>query len=183
MALTVGGLSGNNNFAKTIVSGNELEQISREILNAAPVSKPVETIGQNLPKINFNALNRQEVDLKVFGTEASNSQAIRQVAVNRAGFDVNLSQNAISAIESLKANAANLQALDMSNRVNGKIHLPAETATFSDMKAVFAPSNAPQLFAANNLGKDRKGSNPFSLVKTSGKKVNQENKENLNIFA
>lgn len=182
MALTIGGLSGNNNFTKTTISGSELEQISREILNAAPVSQPVQSIGQDLPKINFNALNRQEVDLKVFGTEASNSQAIRQVAVNRAGFDVNLSQNAISAIESLKANAANLQALDMSNKVNGKIHFSAETPSFSDLKSVFAVSNAPQLFAAGNLGKDRKGSNPFSLAKTPGRKVN-ENKDNLNIFA
>ncbi|OGI22982.1 MAG: hypothetical protein A2287_02085 [Candidatus Melainabacteria bacterium RIFOXYA12_FULL_32_12] len=183
MGLTIGGLSSNNVFSKAVISGVELEQISNEILNSAPISKSAQFTEQNLPKLNFNVLNGQETGLKIFGTEASNSQVIKQVAVNRAAYDVNLSESALSAIESLKAKAANLQALDLSNKVNGKIHVPAEAPNFTDVKSIFAVNNAPQLFAADNLGKDRKGSNPFSLIKTSGKKVNKENKDGLNIFA
>lgn len=181
MSLTLSGLNNNyNSNTNSLVSGIELEQISKGILSAAPVVTPA-NLDQDLSKINLNIFKNPEAALKVFGNEANaNTQVIKQIATNRAGFDVNLSENALTAIESLNARAARAQAFDMANRISGKIHVSVEAPDFTNTKNVFSLNNAPQLFETGNLSKDRKGSNPFSLK--TAEKNNKENNKELNLF-
>jgi hypothetical protein len=176
MSLSIGGLSGTN----ALVSGNELEQVSKEIFGAASVGKPAST-AQNVSQINLDRFNAVETGIRIFGDEAnSDTQVARQIANNKAGLDVNLSKNTLAAIESLNAKAANLQMQDVSNRVSGKIHVYNEAPNFADTKSVFAINNATQLFGTDNLENNKKGSNPF-LIKSLKKDDNKEEKLNLSI--
>ena len=166
----------------SLISGTELEQVSNEILSSAPVTQPIKTaemtgLPTSLPKVNLDAF-KQDNGLKVFGLNSSNAETIKQIATNKAGLDVNLSQNALSAIETLRTHAANQQAIDMAARMNGKIYVPAEAPSF-DNKSLFALANAAQFNEIGNLDKDRKGSNPF--VGTNTRKDSKEGKKDLNL--
>lgn len=184
MSLTVNNLNLNryNPIATSndLVSSSELESISRELFAAAPSTQSATQVsfGQNVSKLNkFEANN----GLKLFGADAQlNAQNMEQVAVNKAGYNVNLSDKALTSIENLKAQAAKLQFSSTPKQMDGKVFVP-EFKADADVKSVFAAKNTMETIEIGNMDKDRKGSNPFYVAAQTETK--DDNKESLNIFA
>jgi hypothetical protein len=181
MSLTVNNFNRYNAIATSndLVSSSELESISRELFAAAPSAQPASSVsfGQNVSKLNkFDSNN----GLKLFGAEAQlSTQNLEQVAVNKAGYNVNLSNNALTSIASLNAQAAKLQ-FNAPKQMDGKVFVP-EIKADADVKSVFAASNSLQSVEIGEMNKDRRGSNPFFVP--AQKETQDNNQESLNIFA
>ena len=144
MSMMVGNLNSNMNiFARAgeLVSGSELEQVSQQLLSSAPSVKLAET---ESPKLN---LFKADNGLKVFGAE-SNLDA--QTVKNLSGYNVNLSNTAISAIEALKVQAAKAQAVNMPQVMDGRVYVKPEVSQFNDVKSVFSTSNR-SVASTNNV--------------------------------
>lgn len=144
MSMMVGNLNSNMNIfarASELVSGSELEQVSQQLLAAAPSVKSAETVA---PKLN---LVKADSGLKVFGAE-SNLDA--QTVKNLSGYNVNLSSTALSAIEALKVQAAKAQIVNMPQVMDGKVNVKPEVSQFNDVKSVFSTANR-SVAAANNV--------------------------------
>ncbi|MDD3012968.1 MAG: hypothetical protein PHC34_04625 [Candidatus Gastranaerophilales bacterium] len=187
MSLTVSNFNLYSTIASSndLVSSNEVANISKELLSVAPSTQSASAVanGQNLPKINFNKFDSLNNGLKLFGAEAQlSTQNLEQIATNKAGYNVTLSDKALTSINSLNAQAAKLQASAISRQMDGKVYVNAEVAGFSDLKSVFAASNSPKTFDISNMNKDGRGSNPFFVAKNEDKKQ-EETKESLSIFA
>lgn len=169
----------NANFfaaSSELVNRNEMAQISREILAAAPRAESVTS--QNVSQIGLNNNN----GLRVFGADSNlNAQTVRQIATNNAGLNVNLSQEALTAISNLNAQAAKLQAASRPQNMDGKIFIPNEVKDFSDLKSAFAINNAAQLFGTIELNKDKKGSSGL-FSGFNSRREHQNNQENLSIL-
>lgn len=166
-----------------LVSSDELEKISKEILTLAPSSQPVQSPAQEKvsPQVNFSLFNQPEPAVKVFGINSTiNTETVKQIASNVAGLDVKLSDNAVSAIGALNSKAAALQSINMSNIMDGKIFAANPTQTFSNSTPAASSNNASSFFETGNLSKDGRSSNPFLLK--NPKKENEQKNENVNIF-
>lgn len=153
MSLTVGSLSINsgNFLSRTsgVVSGTELQQVSSEILAQAPTAT-VQKAEHSTPSL----------DLKIFNADSQlTSQTARQIAANQAGFDVSLSEQALSAIETLRTQAAKSQSANLSRNMDGKVFIPFEKAELANIKSVFAYSNPVQLQKTINIFKDNQARN------------------------
>jgi hypothetical protein len=168
--------------ANDLVSGSELENIAREIFSSAPTTQPASVVTNELPKINLNKLESANNSLRVFGPEAQlNAQNLEQIATNKAGYNLNLSDKALTSINALNIQAAKMQTSNISSQMEGKIYVPADTSNYSDLKSVFATSNSPRTFEIGDMNKDRRGSNPFVVITKNEKQ--EEAKKSLNIFA
>jgi|GEM_PF-2892464 len=188
MSLTLSNLNLYNPIANSndLVSASELENISRELLSVAPSTQSASAVAyeQNLPKINLNKLDSTNNGLKLFGPEAQlSAQNLQQIATNKAGYNVTLSEKALTSINSLNAQAAKVQASVVSSQMDGKVYIPAEVASFSDLKSVFAASNSPKPFEIGDMNKDKRGSNPFFVLNSNKGEKQEETKESLSIFA
>jgi hypothetical protein len=186
MSLSVSNLNQFSSIASSndLVSTGELENISKELLSKAPSiqSSNKASTDLNLSKINFNKLESTNNGLKLFGADAQlSAENLQKVAANKAGYNVNLSENAMNSINLLNAQAAKLQTSAYSRQMDGKVNVPSQTYDFSDSKSVFAASNAPTTLEIGNMNKDKRGSNPFSVSLKNDQK--QENTDNINIFA
>lgn len=153
MSLTVGSLSINSaNFlprTSGVVSGAELQQVSSEVLAQAPTAT-----------VQNSQYSTPSLDLKIFNANSNlTSQTARQIAANQAGFDVRLSEQALSAIETLRTQAAKAQSANLSKNMDGKVFIPFEKAELTDIKSVFAYSNPVQLQKTTNIFKDNQSRN------------------------
>jgi len=170
--------------SRDLVSASELETISKELLSVAPSTQSASAVAneQNFSKINFNNLESANNGLKLFGHEAQlNTQNLQQVATNQAGYNVTLSNKALTSINALNTQAARLQTSAISTQMDGKVYVPAEVSNYSDLKSVFATSNSPKTFEIGDMNKDKRGSNPFFVAKEN--KEQEEKRESLSIFA
>lgn len=149
-----------------IVSDAELTNVAKSILSATPK----QILGRTNAANNF--------DVKFF--EAGyDTNALRQVATNKTGYDLNISQNALNNINSLKAQAAQLNVNNLSKVIDGKIHVNSEKADIADLKAAIASLSADvEVFQSGNLDKDRKGSGGFYIPQEEGE---EEQKKGLNL--
>jgi hypothetical protein len=164
-----------NIFAKPaeIVSGSELSKVAQEILSAKSPSQ-----------VSFNKLNPvKTLDISLFGSNASNdTNSIKLAATNTAGYDLQLSQKALSAVNALNSKAANDAVYNIAQLRNGVVHINAEQPNFAETKNTFALPDFTQVFESMNLSKDRKGSSPFYVPqKNTQNKV--EKQEGLNLVA
>lgn len=178
MGLTVGNLNSANFFARAdeLISGSELSQVSKEILSAIPSAESAQT-SQNLPEINLSKFQTVDNGLKVSDL---NAQVVKQIATAQAGYDINLSQQALSAIETLKAQAAKLQVANLPSKMDGKIYIPSEVADLIDVKEVFTPNSPTQLFETASLTKDKRGFG--SLFAGYTRKNPNQKQEGLNLI-
>lgn len=182
MSLNVGGL----NLNSGIVSGAELEKVSREIFSAAPRTSEVQQPKTDL-SVNLNRFQPVDNGINLFekGVDISFT---KQVASTKTGHDVQLSQNAMANIHALNTQAAKAQNSNIHNNIHrhveGKLHLQTDTEFKNlDLKSVFAMSNEPKLFNTMSLDKDRRGSSPFDFTGRHPQENNKEEKESLSIFA
>jgi len=186
MSLMVDNLNMNkvNFFANSngLVSGAELEAITKEILQLAPSTEASQTspLAQNL--FNLNKFTSVDNGLKVFGAESKfDAQAAKAMATNQAGFNIQLSDKAVSALEALKIQAAKVMSIDISKRMEGKVYVTPDNNNVSfDTKNSFFTGDVSRLFESSNLGKDRKGPAPFFIPATQ--KDKKEENERLDLF-
>lgn len=164
-----------NIFAKPAetVSGSELSKVAMDILNAKIPSSPLS-----------GATFGNRVDVSLYGTNASSdSTAIKLAATNTSAYDITLSQQAMSAVSALNAKAATDVVNNIAQFRNGMIHVNVEKPEFTGLKNAFALQNSPQVFETLDLSKDRKGSSPFYVPRDTKKKVDEVEKEGLNLIA
>ena len=141
-----------------IVEDSELTNVAKQILSATP--KRV-----NFGQASFsrsNSVNNLDVKLYAAGYDVN---AVKQAATNQTGYNVNLSQNALSAINSLKAQAAQLQSANLTKLVDGKIHINSEKTGTAALKpsSMFNNSTNVEVFQSANTNKDRKGPGGFYM--------------------
>jgi len=169
----VGGVNLNNPFNTGIVSGAELQQVSKEIFAAASKLAPAAQ-SVNIPQVKNtnNGVNLFTADI----------QTANQVAKARAGVDIQISSTAMNNIQALNAAAAKAQTVNVDKVVEGKIFVPSSNSETVSLKDVFSLSNAAQLFNTSNLGKDKKGSSS-SIFLGGQKHESTKNEDSLSIFA
>lgn len=155
-----------------IVNDGELTKVAKEILTAAP-SRTNSAQGLFTKSNNTNNL-----DVKLFAA-GYDVNVVKQAATNRTGFDVNLSQNALNAINTLKAQAAQYNVTQMTKAVDGKIHVNTEKPDASELKSnlTFGNNNEVEVFESASANKDRRGPGGFFLPFQE----NEEDEEGLNL--
>lgn len=175
MALGVNGVS-QNIFAKPadVVSGTELSQVAQSILS----TKTSSAIFSSSNVLNFG----KSLDVSLYGANASsNVNSVIMAATNTAGYELSLSQKALSAVSALNAKAANDTVSNIAQFRNGMIHVDNQKPDFTNTKNIFAVADKAQVFEAMNLSKDRKGPSPFYVPRDTKKKIEKE--EGLNLIA
>lgn len=169
-----------NTYTPGIVSGSELEQISREIFGAAPKAQTQAQSSSSIGGIDFSKIKKPSQGIELLNADV---QIARQIAANQSGLNVNLSTNAISAIESLKAQAATSQVKIVDKVASeGKLSLPGEVVDVISVKEVFSAAKPSQIFESGTSEKDRKGSNPFSFYSKTVMDKKVEDTDSINIF-
>jgi|GEM_PF-2301142 len=156
-----------------IVSDNELTSLAKQILSATP-AKSATTQGA-LTRTN----QRVNLDVKLY--EAGyDINFVKQSATNRTGYDLNLSQNALKSIDTLKAQAAQNQVRNITKAVDGKIHINSEKPDTAELKALNNTNFNPEMevFQAANTNKDRRGPGGFYMPQENPE---DENNEGLNL--
>lgn len=151
-----------------LVKGDELTRIAKEILTATP-------------KRTTTATNVNSSDVKIF-SQGADINLVKQVATNRTGYDVFLSQNTMQAINALKAQAAQSQAQNLTKVVDGKIYVNAEKVDTADKKPTLNINSFQgiQLSESSSLYKDKKGSGGFFVPLEKNK--NENTKEGINLI-
>ena len=167
-----------NIFAKPAetISGAELSKVAQEIL-----STKASTISST-PSI-FSGLNLgRNLDVSLFGSNASSdTNAVKLAATNTAGYDLQLSQKTLSAVNALNSKAASDVVNNIAQFRNGIVHINAEQPDFTGLKNLSALNNPAKVLESMNLSKDRKGSSPFYVPRDTKNKVEKE--EGLNLVA
>lgn len=179
MALGINGINQNIFAAKPAetISGTELSKVAQEIFSAKASS--ISSTPSSLSGLNFG---RNSVDVSLFGRTASNdTNAIKLAATNNAGYDLTISQKALSAVNALNAKAVTTAVNNIAQLRNGIVHINAEQPDFTTLKNTFVLNNPTQVFESMNLSKDRKGSSPFYVPRDTKNKVEKE--EGLNLVA
>jgi hypothetical protein len=175
MAIGINALN-QNIFARPVestVSGSELTKVAVDILSAKTSS-----ITSALSGTSFGS----KVDVSLYGTNAtSNTEAVKLAATNTSGYELNLSQKALSAVNALNAKAATDVVNNIAQYRNGLIHVNAEKPEFTGLKNTFALQNSPSVFETMDLSKDRRGPGPFYVPRDTKEKVEKE--EGLNLIA
>jgi len=177
MALGVNGLNQNIFVTKSsgTVSGSELSKVTQEILSSRNTSSSQAT--------SFTGFNTgRTLDVSLYGFNASNdTNAIKLAATNTSGYDLQMSDKTLSALNSLNSKAA----ADMLNNVaqlrNGLIHVNNEKPDVAALKTAAPLSNQTQVFESADLSKDRKGSSPFYVPRNTKSEAKKE--EGLNLVA
>lgn len=175
MALGINSIN-QNIFAKPAetISGAELSKVTQELLSTKTSLSSISS---------FSGLNSgRNLDVSLFGSTASNdTNAIKLAATNNAGYDLQLSQQALSAVSVLNSKAASDAVNNIAQFRNGLIHINAEQPDFTGTKAPSALTNPSQVLESMNLSKDRKGSSPFYVPRDTKNKAEKE--EGLNLVA
>ena len=163
-----------NIFAKPAetISGAELSKVAQEIL-----STKASTISST-PSI-FSGLNLgRNLDVSLFGSNASSdTNAVKLAATNTAGYDLQLSQKTLSAVNALNSKAASDSVNNIAQFRNGIVHINAEQPDFTGLKNLSALNNPAKVLESMNLSKDRKGSSPFYVPRDTKNKVENGNKK------
>ena len=170
MAMNIGG----NNPYTGIVSGKELEEVSKAIFGSASKLTSIET-GSDVSKLDISKFNRISYGIDLFERNTSIQQT-KDIAINKAGIGIELSQDATKSLNFLRTEAAKLNTVNIykaeAERANINIFTEAAAAKTS------------QALNTTEMSKDKEGSNPFTYVFVSSK--NNENKkeeQNVSIFS
>ncbi len=155
-----------------VVSDAELTNVAKDILATAPGR----TNSNHSISNNYRANVNPEVKFFQAGYDIN---AVRQAATNQTGFNVNLSQNAINAINVLNSQAA--QAHNTARAVDGKIHINSEKVDASESKNLFAGSanTDVEVFNSTKLTKDRRGPGGFYIPQEENNE--EQEKKGLNL--
>jgi len=177
MALGVNGLNQNVFVTKSsgTVTGSELSKVAQEILSSRSTSSAQST--------SFSGFNTgRTLDVSLYGSNASNdTNAIKLAATNKSGYDLQISDKTLSALNSLNSRAAANMMNDVAQLRNGLIHVNNERPDVAALKTSAPLSTQTQVFESADLSKDRKGSSPFYVPRNT--KTEAQKEEGLNLVA
>lgn len=177
MSLNIANLNNGYNFNAQAIDVKAVKDITSQILDTKNTAPSVD-----LDKLNLSKFRRAELGVDLYSSRTNVEQA-SQIAIRNSGIDVNLNQSFIANVQYLNSQAAQTQNVNkITKQVEGKIVVPVAEDSQVNLREVFALPKAAQLFEAQNLDKDKRGSNPFSYHKPAAKKE-AEKTEGLNIFA
>lgn len=176
MSLNITNLNSYNNYSSKTNAQSIDVQAAKELKSQLLGEQTTQSV--DLDSLNLSKFNRVDLGLDLYNASA---QQATQVAVRNSGLDVNLNQNFLANVQYLNSQAA-VNAHQTTKQVDGKIVVPVSENDQISLREVYALPKAAELFEAQNLDKDKRGSNPFSYQKTSEKKENNSN-EPLSIFA
>ena len=143
-----------------IVTGAELERVSQEIFGGAQVKASEKTQATQQTTQVQTQTPADQINLYTRSTDINLTQ---QVAQTNAGFNIQLSPQALQNIHALNTLAATQQT-NVHKLNEGKIFIPVDGSTKSDVETLFALPHATTVMNAFSMEKDRKGSNPFSYT-------------------
>ncbi len=167
-----------NNYTSRINAPAIDAQAVKDITSQIFDKQSVQSV--DLDNLNLTKFKRVDLGLDLYSNR-TNAETASQVAIRNAGIDVKLNQNFIANVQYLNSQAAQ-SATKVSKQVEGKIALPVNEDNQVNLREVFALPKSTELFASQNLNKDKRGSNPFSYQQPAAKKDRNE-KEPLSIFA
>ena len=161
-----------------IVTGAELERVSQEIFGGAQV-KTAEKTAQVNRQPQTQEVSPSQINLYKRNTDINLTQQVSQAKVD---FNVQLSPQALQNIEALKTLAATQQT-NVHKLNEGKIFIPVDGSTKSDVETLFALPHATTVMNAFSMEKDRKGSNPFAYTQlpSSQKEESAESSNGANV--
>jgi len=142
-----------------IVTGAELERVSKEIFGGAQVKSTEKSSQINQQQ---NQQTQQSAQLGLYDRK-TDINLTQQVAQARTDFNVQLSPQALQNIEALRTLAATQQN-NVHKLSEGKIYVPVDNSPKSDVETVFAVSHPTSVLNAFAMDKDKKGSNAFSYT-------------------
>lgn len=149
-----------------------LNQVSQEILKRA-----AEKNSQYKTAENTNFFQPRDLGIDLYSGKVD-ANAQKQIALNNSGLQIQLSENALAAINTLNSKAAQ----NVQKTVEGKMTIAVNEITVQEQKTVTPKFNSLISLAAD---KDKNGSNPFyhgELLMNGSKK--EENKDDMqSIFA
>lgn len=167
MSLSV---SYNQNF-KTGIDTSALKEVTQQIFQRANAKN------NDLANFDLTKFNRVSLGTDLYSGKVDTATA-RQISMNNSGLQINLSNNALASVAFLNTQAS--KAL-LAN-VDGKF-TPVVNEITTETKKNFELPTFGQLTETADLGKDKRGSNPFFGSQVANAKKNEEKEEVLNIFA
>lgn len=149
-----------------------LNQVSQEILKRA-----AEKNSQYKTADNYNFFQPRDLGIDLYNNKIDTNMQ-KQIALNNSGLQIQLSQEAMSAIYTLNTKAAQ----NVQKNVEGKMTIAVNETTIQEQKNPTPKFNSLISLAAS---KDKKGSNPFyhgELLMGNHKKE-EKTEEKQSIFA
>lgn len=147
-----------------------LNQVSQEILKRA-----AEKNSQYKTAENTNFFQPRDLGIDLYSGKVD-TNAQKQIALNNSGLQIQLSENALAAINTLNAKAAS----NVQKSVEGKMTIAVNEITVQEQKTVTPKFNSLISLAAD---KDKNGSNPFYhgelLMNGSKKEENKDDKQSI----
>lgn|SRR5574344_465802 len=155
---------------------NNINEVSKQILSK-------NTSSQKSTNIDYTQFNRAYIggtDLYSTKTSANTASLIGKA---NAGYEVQLNQQTINALQYLNTQAAKTANL-VGKNVDGKLSAPVSEGEKSQPREVFELPKATLLFSASKLDRDKKGSTGFTLTKNQAETQtkNNEDEQDKSIF-
>jgi len=160
-----------NQKFKTGIDTSVLKEVTQQIFQKAN-EKTVDLSRLDLTKFNRPTLGKD------FYSGKMDASTARQIAMANSGIQVNLSQNALASLHFLNTQASKA----LFSNVDGKI-TPAVKEETAEAKKAFESPVFGCLTEAADLGKDKRGSNPFYKGELLGVSKKEENEEIINTIA
>lgn len=158
---------GVNGITSSIIDATAVNQIADQIFTTADNKKI------QFGKFDFTKFQRPEMGVD-FYNQRVDIEKTQQITVRNAGLDINLNQANVANIQYLNSQAA-LNAYNARKAVDGKVYVPKE-GTVQDVGAreVFALPASLHTNETTDLGRDKRGSNPFVFISTNSKSEEED---------
>lgn len=153
------------------IDATSLKEVTQQIFQRAN-SKTVDLSSLDLTKFNRVTLGTDLYNGKVDSTTA------RQIAMTNSGMQVTLSESAVASLNFLNTQASK----SIFQNVDGKINASVKEEA-AEVKKGFEIPVFGQLTETADLGKDKRGSNPFYKGELLNVTKKEESEDSLNIFA
>lgn len=160
----------------TFIDNSAVKDITSQILNRETTN----TVDLNT--LDLSKFRRVDLGVDLYSPR-TDAQKATQIAVRNSGLDVNLNQNFIANVQFLNSQAAQSIHKTVSKQAEAQVIVPVGEDSNVSLREVFALPKGAEVFASQNLNKDKRGSNPFSYQKPAANKKEDNNVEALSIFA
>lgn len=156
-----------NNLRSAGIDASVIKEVSAEILKRAQAKT-----AQNVQQSVFTAA---ELGVDLYQGKVDSATA-RQIAMNNSGMQIQLNENVLNSIKFLNAQAAQ----QVSKNVEGKLAFAVYEGTEVQKAPEMPKFNSIVSFATS---KDKQGSSPYYHGEFLNRDKQEENKEEINIFA
>lgn len=156
-----------NNLRAAGIDASVIKEVSAEILKRAHAKT-----AQNVQQSNFTEA-KYGVDLYKGQVDASTA---RQIALNNSGLQIQLNENVLNSIKFLNSQAAQQVAKNVEGKLAFAVYEGADVQKAPEMPKF----NSIVSFAT---AKDKQGSSPYYHGELLNSDKQEDNKEEINIFA